>query len=575
MKQILGAAALQIIEMCDAVSRIAEQIVAGEKPVIFMFGSGPSLPSADNAPGVPSAKDIAGLVADLLEADRSDPSFLDYQLAFEALFAVKGEGPGLKIANDIIRDAVLRALKDPASFPPGSTPEDLAGLEINPSRWWIPDAYKALALLLAHYPSALGHTVLTTNFDPLIEIAMGHTRTPWFASGLHGDGAPHFSRGVGPHVVHLHGHWWNSDTLHTETQLLNSRPLLQASLQQMIARSTLVIVGYGGWPDVLTNTLKTIDQRDVLWCLRGNADPETRTRLEPFVGTNGIFIQNVSADRLMIDILSAVLNIRPASTKSVYVERLLTHNDYPRAYDVVRDEAFDTTDQERIAPQVTRLETFERGASVPYAIHAARFLLGILDEQGANQAYAITPGSDLRLLLLEALAIYDDPEGDEYALDLGDQLAAEYVRLRLIPHSIAPAAIEAVQCALRATLAFHTFRRRAAAQPGANLDDIASETGFAGLTWSPWDETFGRTYEFPFDAWAGKAVHLALRAASNDYRSLILYATRCIEGGLDHQAWYDYNCRERCVSYISCGKSLAEYIQHRLKDERDKRACDN
>lgn len=556
---------MQNIEASEAVKRIAEQIVAGVKPVIFLFGSGPSLPLVLGAPGVSSAKDIAGRVADRLGSDRSDPRFLDYQSAFAALFAKFGEELGLQIANKIIRNAVLCALKDASSIPPGTTNEDLARLETDPSLWWIPDAYKALALLLAHYPSALGHTVLTTNFDPLIEMAMVHTRTPWFASSLHGDGAPLFSRGVGPHVVHLHGHWWNSDTLHTETQLIGPRPLLQASLQQMIARSTLVVIGYGGWPDVLTNTLKTINQREVLWCLHDDPGAENSKRLAPILGTRATFVSDVKADALMTRILSAALSIRPASTKNVYVERLLTHNDHARAYDVVRDEAFDINDGERIAKQVGRLETFERGASVPYAIHTARFLLGILDEQGANQAYVITPGSDLRLLLLQALTIYDDPEGDECALDLGDRLAAEYLKRSLIPHKKARVAIEAVQCALRATLAFHTFRCQAAAQPSANLDDIASETRLAGLTWSKSDKAFRCTDEHQFYVWAGKAVHLALRAVSNDYRSLFLYATRCIEGGLDHQEWYDRNCSECWISYLSRGESLAKYIQRKLK----------
>ena len=59
----------------------------------------------------------------------------------------------------------------------------------------------------------------------------------------------------GIHLVHLHGYWYGSDTLHTPQQLIHSRPHLTSSLKSIIEDSILVVVCYSGWDDIITTTL--------------------------------------------------------------------------------------------------------------------------------------------------------------------------------------------------------------------------------------------------------------------------------------------------------------------------------
>ena len=95
---------------------------------------------------------------------------------------------------------------------------------------------------------------------------------------LHGDGALGHTAAAGTHVVHLHGYWCDYDTLHTPQQLLNPRPQLARSLTQVIRTSTLVVIGYGGWDDVITRTLAELledsgSDPEILWTFNGD-DPQ-------------------------------------------------------------------------------------------------------------------------------------------------------------------------------------------------------------------------------------------------------------------------------------------------------------
>lgn len=75
-------------------------------------------------------------------------------------------------------------------------------------------------------------------------------------------------------MVHLHGYWWGTDTLHTNRQLTQERPRLAASLSDLLRQKLLVACGYGGWDDVFTRTLFDIVRDDsaaaeVLWLFHG------------------------------------------------------------------------------------------------------------------------------------------------------------------------------------------------------------------------------------------------------------------------------------------------------------------
>ena len=121
--------------------------------------------------------------------------------------------------------------------------------------WDLPTPVDLLGLLMAHSPQTFGTAILTTNFDPLIEVSLEKHRAPYYRTVLHNDGNLGQTVAEGTHVVHLHGYWHDYDTLHTPQQLAQHRPQLRRSLERVVESSTLVVIGYGGWDDVITRSL--------------------------------------------------------------------------------------------------------------------------------------------------------------------------------------------------------------------------------------------------------------------------------------------------------------------------------
>jgi hypothetical protein len=182
---------------------------------------------------------------------------------------------GQPIANEVVRKAVLAARlpqwERTKSGPDARTASDdeLRLLEFD-GRWALNPGTSAIAELITYYPDRFGRALLTTNFDPLIEIAIRSAGGQCFKTVLHADGNVSQTEGPGCHVIHLHGYWYGSDTLHTNRQLQQSRPHLKASLAALLRNKLIVICGYGGWDDVFTDALMDVVRDDsaspeVLW----------------------------------------------------------------------------------------------------------------------------------------------------------------------------------------------------------------------------------------------------------------------------------------------------------------------
>ncbi|HYP28949.1 MAG TPA: SIR2 family protein, partial [Blastocatellia bacterium] len=195
-----------------------------------------------------------------------------YQTAMKWL----GVNAGQDAVNEVIAKAVLQARKPAA----GECP---AGSDGQPEDWNIPAGTTGLAELVARGGDRFLGPILTTNFDPLISLAIRESggranRRVLSADGSLGGGAED-EPGVCS-VVHLHGFWRDSDTLHTQAQLTNPRPRLKASLQRLLVaqRRTLIVGAYGGWDDVFTQALVELmndeqAQLDVIWCFH-ESDPD-------------------------------------------------------------------------------------------------------------------------------------------------------------------------------------------------------------------------------------------------------------------------------------------------------------
>lgn len=260
----LGALAvpgpLELHEKSALLDRITGAVTFGQRPVVFLVGSPISAPSGNIQVGVP---DVSGMIDLVREALRSctgkEPPLLDgYQKAFLEL---KGR-VGVDEVNRVVRRAVLRSTEGAspavhhAVLNGREAERDLAchALDNDASVWRLSPAVDYLGRLLASFPR-LGKAILTTNFDPLIEISIRRAGGSFWRTAPTGDGSLHSSYAPGCQVIHAHGYWSGTEMLHTPTELESARPQLLGSLRRLLESSLLVVVAYGGWRDVFTRTL--------------------------------------------------------------------------------------------------------------------------------------------------------------------------------------------------------------------------------------------------------------------------------------------------------------------------------
>ncbi|HMG04513.1 MAG TPA: NB-ARC domain-containing protein, partial [Chthoniobacterales bacterium] len=167
-------------------------------------------------------------------------------------------------------------------------------------------AVRAVGQLVTAHPTIFAAPLLTSNFDPLIEVSIRTAGGIPAAIFLAADGQ--FSNVLAPgtcQVVHLHGYWRGSDTLHTPGQITRNRPQLKGCLRTLLRETTLVVIGYGGWSDVFTRTLVEVireqtESLNVLWTFYSDSDENIKDsnallleQFEPLAGQRVIFYKGV------------------------------------------------------------------------------------------------------------------------------------------------------------------------------------------------------------------------------------------------------------------------------------------
>ena len=266
----------------DLVDRLRNASQRKNRPVMFLVGSPLSMPDQDGGHGVPGVSGMIDLIREEFKGSSAEDEFaqlLDgepanrYQKAFTFLHARRGQDD----VNRIVRTAVWRAL-DTNKWPSDlskKSPQDVdaaicQALEEVVEVWVLPRAVDMLGNLLATYSETFGRAVLTTNFDPLIEVSVSKHGGQPYRTVLHADGNLSQTSAKGTHIVHLHGYWYGSDTLHMPQQLVRPRLQLSQSLARVVEASTLVVLGYSGWDDVVTRTLVELlsdsdSTPDIIW----------------------------------------------------------------------------------------------------------------------------------------------------------------------------------------------------------------------------------------------------------------------------------------------------------------------
>src|SRR6185312_6010729 len=74
--------------------------------------------------------------------------------------------------NQVIIAAVLNALVNKPKVMIGDEQLDLKGLEAQPENWYLRNGVRALGELFVDFNELFSGPILTTNFDPLIEVSI-------------------------------------------------------------------------------------------------------------------------------------------------------------------------------------------------------------------------------------------------------------------------------------------------------------------------------------------------------------------------------------------------------------------
>ncbi|GGK27890.1 hypothetical protein GCM10010124_20570 [Pilimelia terevasa] len=154
-------------------------------------------------------------------------------------------------------------------------------LEADLDAWRIPDGVAALGRLLARRPAQFGNRLLTTNFDPLVEIAI--RRAGGRASPLtlteEGTAPTPLLAADAVRIFHLHGYWRpvrpaeRRGMLHDPHRLRGAGAGHSAALARLLRGDTVCVVGYGGADDAFLRALRQVSHRaTVVWALH-EADP--------------------------------------------------------------------------------------------------------------------------------------------------------------------------------------------------------------------------------------------------------------------------------------------------------------
>lgn len=265
--------------------RLHEGLENSEKSVVFVVGAPLTAPREDQI-GVADVSAVVELIRSSFAGKRGQLEKLDGRLAsasnrYQEAFDFLSPRGGRDASNRVVKKAVARALR-PAGAEPWSEaicrlPEDqLQALDNDPKAWQLSPAARALGGLIAKYPDRFGEVLITSNFDPLVEIAIKDAGGQAWRTSLSVDGSINQSTAAGCQVIHIHGYWHGTDTLHTNQQLIRSRPTLQNDLLVRLKDHIVVVMAYGGWPDIFTSALGGVLANDnlfpeILWALHGDS----------------------------------------------------------------------------------------------------------------------------------------------------------------------------------------------------------------------------------------------------------------------------------------------------------------
>lgn len=275
----------------ELVERVLNPVHPHEK-FAFVVGSACSMPLEPGQPGVPNVDGFVALAREQLRGSNAEAN-LEAALAsdsadrYQAVMGCLQQELGEEGVDQIVFKATTQSLQPQGAKMPRYALDENKKFRVPmdevPECWWLPPAAKAIGRIIAENGIYFGTDVLTTNFDPLLEMAIASRELPFARIALDEDGDLNAFGGTACRVIHLHGYWRATKTLHTPKQLTKSRPRLRESLQELLHHRTVIVVGYGGWDDVLMRalteaTLQAETNMRVLWLFYENSVGKVKDR---------------------------------------------------------------------------------------------------------------------------------------------------------------------------------------------------------------------------------------------------------------------------------------------------------
>jgi hypothetical protein len=219
--------------------RLSDGILRDAKPTVFLFGSAITAPQQTESAGVPGTDGILDLIRAEFENADQKAAFDEalsratnrYQEAFQFLLGRRSQ----ELANEIIKRAVWQARKPLNSQehyrPSAATTNQICEtLDSDLEGWFLNPAVASIGKLASYYPEYFGRQILTTNFDPLLEVSIEISGGRHFRTVLQSDGNLSQTTAPGCHVIHLHGYWHGSDTLHNGREFDPAKELSQRGI---------------------------------------------------------------------------------------------------------------------------------------------------------------------------------------------------------------------------------------------------------------------------------------------------------------------------------------------------------
>jgi hypothetical protein len=259
--------------------RLIQNEYALDQPLVVVVGSGLSWDREEKT-GVADVQTLVRWIRELGVDVSMGTDSGEYQAAINALKDAKGA----RAVSLLIRRAILEACSGEDTLvhvalgaPSDSQKNACKLLEQRLEAWTLPRGVLHLGNWLRLIvearrqrpsPSTGPIHVVTTNFDPLIEIALDRVGVKVVAHSIPHENNPSVAA-CEVCVWHVHGSWWDV-TLHSPEALKAHRNALTRALEKWMQYAQICILGYGGWQDVISTTIADTlatfgGAADVLW----------------------------------------------------------------------------------------------------------------------------------------------------------------------------------------------------------------------------------------------------------------------------------------------------------------------